>query len=347
MKNILILGNLGYIGPVLTQYLRKKYPNSRLIGFDMGLFLNNYTTRERVPESYLDAQYFGDVRNFPIELLEQTHAIVALAAISNDPMGNRFEKPTMDINCHALVQLAEKAKKAGVSAFVFASSCSVYGFAESGERDETAELNPLTAYARSKVLAEQKLEPLADRHFKVTCLRFATACGSSPRLRLDLVLNDFVASALTTGTIQILSDGKPWRPLIHVQDMSRAIDWALHRNDETSPFITVNAGSNHWNFQVFELANAVKKAIPLTSVLINKDALPDKRSYKVDFSQFAALAPDYQPIHTLDSTINGLIDSLEQIGFNDAQFRTSDLIRLHVLNRLVAQNALNEQLEYL
>src|SRR6185295_2373615 len=145
--------------------------------------------------------------------------IIHLAAISNDPMGNKFEKVTLDINHAATIALAEKAKKAGVKHFVFASSCSVYGFAEGGPRNEESPLDPLTAYARGKVQSEKDLKAMASKNFAVTCLRFATACGMSERLRLDLVLNDFVASAIATGQILILSDGTPWRPLISVDNM--------------------------------------------------------------------------------------------------------------------------------
>ena len=156
-------------------------------------------------------------------------AIVHLAGVSNDPIGNTFEDVTLAINHRATVELAGRAKAAGVGAFVFASSCSIYGQADDAPRVEESELGPLTAYARSKALAERDLAPLADDRFRVTCLRFATACGMSDRLRLDLVLNDFVASAIATGRIDIMSDGTPWRPLIHVADMARAIDWAIDR----------------------------------------------------------------------------------------------------------------------
>jgi nucleoside-diphosphate-sugar epimerase len=151
--------------------------------------------------------------------LKDIDAIVHLAAISNDPIGNKFEEVTLDINYRASVELARRAKEAGVKSFTFASSCSMYGAAEDSARTENSPLNPLTAYARSKVLTERELEPLADGGFKVTSLRFSTACGWSERLRLDLVLNDFVAGAVASKRITILSDGTPWRPLINVKDM--------------------------------------------------------------------------------------------------------------------------------
>ena len=165
-------------------------------------------------------------------------------------------------------------------------------------------VNPLTAYARSKVASEKSLAELAGPDFIVTCLRFATACGASPRLRLDLVLNDFVASAVTSGVIKILSDGTPWRPLIDVEDMARAFDWAIDRSASNGgEFLVVNAGSNVWNYQIRELAEAVANAVPGATVEINKNAAPDKRSYRVDFSLFESLAPDHQPQVTLEQAI--------------------------------------------
>jgi len=226
---ILVTGNMGYIGPGVVRQLRASHPTAFLQGFDTGYFAPCLTTSRVLPECRLDAQHFGDVREFPDELLQGVTAIVYLAAISNDPMGNAYESVTLDINYKAAIELAKKAKKAGVSSFVFASSCSVYGYAEDGARTENSPLDPLTAYARSKVFAERDLKPLASPEFRISCLRFATACGMSDRLRLDLVVNDFVASAIAAKKITILSDGTPWRPLIHVRDMARAIDWAVTR----------------------------------------------------------------------------------------------------------------------
>ena len=204
---ILITGNMGYVGPLVLRRLRESHPESTLIGYDIGYFAHCLTGPSRFPESRADVQYFGDIRQVPEKILQGVDAIVHLCAISNDPMGAIFEDITLDINYRASIDLAVKAKRAGVKAFVFASSCSVYGFAEGGPRREEDELNPLTAYAKSKVSTELDLASLASESFTVTCLRFATACGMSDRLRLDLVLNDFVAGALVSKCINILSDG--------------------------------------------------------------------------------------------------------------------------------------------
>ena len=219
---ILITGNMGYVGPILVRRLRDSYPDADLIGLDMGYFGNCLSSTGILPECRVNRQHFADVRNFPAALLSGVDAVVYLAALSNDPLGHAFEEATLDINYRSCVRAAKMAKEAGVKSFVFASSCSVYGSAEDGARTEASPVNPLTAYAKSKVWTERDLAPLADGRFKVTCLRFATACGMSDRLRLDLVLNDFVAGAVASKKISILSDGTPWRPLIHVKDMARA-----------------------------------------------------------------------------------------------------------------------------
>jgi len=344
---ILITGNMGYIGPLVARQLRISRPDATLIGFDTGYFAHCLTSPRVLPECRLDYQYFGDVRDFPDELLKGLDAVVYLAAISNDPMGNAFEAVTLDINQRAGVELARKAKAAGASSFVFASSCSVYGFAADGARNEQSSVDPLTAYARSKVGCEQGLAPLADSRFKVTCLRFATACGMSDRLRLDLVVNDFVASAVASKRITILSDGTPWRPLIHVRDMARAMDWAIGRPaGNGGNFLIVNAGSNSWNYQVKTLAETVAEVIPGIDVSINKAAQPDKRSYKVDFSLFEKLAPAHQPQYDLRATIQELKVGLEAMHFQDQDFRKSSLMRLNTLSALRKSNLLTEDLRW-
>lgn len=342
---ILIIGNMGYIGPVLAAHLRFALPGCRLAGFDAGLFAGCLMDPTYFPERILDQQIFGDVREFPARILSDFDAIVALAAVSNDPMGARFEEATAKINCDAIVEIARAARGAGVRSFVFASSCSVYGEGGGDAKTEHSDVNPLTAYARSKVDAEKRLADLADKNFLVTCLRFATACGWSPRLRLDLVLNDFVASALTNGKIQILSDGSPWRPLIHVRDMSRAIEWALCRSRTNGgDFAVLNTGSNEWNFTIRELGMAVAKELDGIEVSINPDASPDKRSYRVDFSRFAEIAPHHQPAMTPSATVKELLAGLRSCGFSDSGFRSSHLIRLNVLSRALERGDLDKNL---
>ncbi len=342
---ILVTGNMGYVGPGVVRQLRRAYPQAAIAGLDMGYFSHCLTNARQLPECSLDVQYFGDVRTPPEAALANADAVVYLAAISNDPMGQQFEQATLDVNYHAAFRLARAAKRAGARMFVLASSCSVYGFAESGARTEHSEVNPLTVYARSKVLAESALAAEADDSFRVTCLRFGTACGMSPRLRLDLVLNDFVAGAMASQRISVLSDGSPWRPLIHVRDMARAIEWAVGREAGASGnFLIVNAGSDAWNLQVKDLAETVAEVIPGVEVSINRSAQPDRRSYRVDFSLFRELAPCHQPQSDLKATIAELRDSLESMGFRDADFRNSQLIRLKVLADLRSQGRLTPDL---
>ncbi|MGP8199570.1 MAG: NAD-dependent epimerase/dehydratase family protein [Limisphaerales bacterium] len=344
---ILITGNLGYIGPNVIRQLRQSRPDAELIGYDTAFFANAVTTVDPLPERELKAQYFGDVRAIPDSVFAGVDAVIHLAAVSNDPMGKAFEDVTMQVNHLASVAVAQKAKKAGAKAFVYASSCSVYGFAEDDARTETSSLNPLTAYARSKVATENDLKSLAGKDYTVSCLRFSTACGMSPRLRLDLVLNDFVASAIALKKINILSDGTPWRPLINTKDMARAMDWAIGRDAANGgPFLIVNVGTDSWNYQVKDLALAVQRAMPGVEVSINKNAAPDKRSYRVDFSLFRKLAPQYQPIHDLAGTVQELKTGLEAIGFADANFRESRLIRLKMLNNLKTAGYIGDDLHW-
>jgi nucleoside-diphosphate-sugar epimerase len=344
---ILITGNMGYIGPCVVDHLRGIYPAAKLIGLDMGYFANCLTNEKVLPECKVDVQYFADVRKVSSNILKDVDAVIHLAAISNDPMGNKFENVTLDINYRSSINLAKMAKAAGAKTFVFASSCSMYGSAEDQPRTEISPLNPLTAYAKSKVYTEKDLKTLADNDFKVTSLRFSTACGMSQRLRLDLVLNDFVAGAVASRKITILSDGTPWRPLINTKDMARAIDWAIRRKaTDGYSFLAVNVGSDDWNFQVKDLAYAVKKVIPNVEVSINKDAEPDKRSYRVDFSLFKKLAPDHQPQFDLRATVEELRDGLQSMGFADANFRNSRFMRLKVLSHLRETGLLSEKLEW-
>ncbi|MHA7924506.1 MAG: NAD-dependent epimerase/dehydratase family protein [Marinobacter sp.] len=344
---ILIVGNLGYVGPSVVKQLRASYPSAILIGFDIGYFAHCLTNVHVLPETRLDRQIFGDIRNFPGELLQGVDAVVNLAAISNDPIGNQFENATMDINFKAAVDLAEKAKEHGVKTFVYASSCSMYGQADDSARKETDKLNPLTAYARSKVAAEDALEKLADSDFAVTCPRFATACGWSDRFRLDLVLNDFVAGALVNKHISILSDGTPWRPLISTSDMARAIEWAAGRSaSHGGSFLAVNAGSNNWNTSVLDLAEATARVIPGVEITVNKQAPPDKRSYRADFSLFEELAPYHQPLASLPDTVKTMMEALMEMGFADPDYRNSNLMRLNVINRHLLAGRLHSDLTW-
>jgi nucleoside-diphosphate-sugar epimerase len=346
-RRILVTGNMGYIGPAVVDKLRDSYPDAGLVGFDAGYFAHCLTDAVAVPERSLDCLYFGDVRRPPGGLLTGVDAVVHLAAVSNDPIGNRYEDVTLEINHRATVDLARLAKAAGARAFVFASSCSIYGFSEGGAVSEESAPNPLTPYARSKWLAERGLEEVADETFAVTSLRFGTACGMSDRLRLDVVLNDFVAAAVTSGEISILSDGTPWRPLIHVRDMARAIEWAVERGAQSGgAFLALNVGSDGWNYRIRDLAEEVAGVIPGVRVSIDPAGGPDLRSYRVDFGLFESLAPDHQPQVDLRAAVEDLRDGLASMGFEDANFRSSRFVRLHVLSELRERGLVTEELEW-
>ena len=344
----LITGNLGYVGPVVSEYLKKKYPERKIIGYDLGLFANQTKGINYNPDLFLDQQYFADVRNFDENILKNVDHVIHLAAISNDPIGNKFEKITNEINFEASIDILKKSIKMKVKTFTFASSCSVYGHGSSLPRTEIDEVKPLTAYAKSKINFEETSKDIDLEKTTLTSLRFATACGFSPRVRLDLVLNDFVASALKKKKIEILSDGSPYRPLIHVKDMARSIDWSSSRqnlNNDQNLFI--NVGSDQWNYQIKDLAEKTSEIISGCSLLINKNASPDKRSYKVDFSKFNRLAPEHRCNISLDDAIDDLIIGLKNCYDLPESFRDTNYMRLNCLNNLISEGIVDENLKFI
>ncbi|MWJ29421.1 NAD-dependent epimerase/dehydratase family protein [Halomonas sp. ZH2S] len=343
---ILIVGNMGYVGSVVVRELAVQHPSAILHGYDNAYFAHCLTGTELLPERYLDQQFLGDIRDISADFFEGYTAVIQLAAISNDPMGDRFAAVTAAVNQQATVDMAQAAAQAGVESFVFASSCSIYGVALGAPRCEADPVAPVTAYACSKIAAEEALAGI-EGDMVITSLRFATACGMSERLRLDLVLNDFVACALSQQHITVLSDGSPWRPLIDVSDMARAIDWAVQRKPENGGrILNINTGSDERNHQVRDLATAVAQAIPGTTLSINTQAPADSRSYQVDFSLFAKLAPGHQPQMTLLHSIMGVVNGLKSMKFSDAQFRTSRYMRLHALQAHINEGRLSENLSW-
>jgi nucleoside-diphosphate-sugar epimerase len=339
---VLIVGHRGYVGPVLGAHLAAVRPGWRLAGLDSNWFAGAESAA--FPAGVFAAERVADVRDLGPADLAGMDAVVQLAAVSNDPIGREFEAATQAVNTEAALAVARAAKAAGVGRFVFASSCSMYGAGGEGLRKETDPLNPLTAYARSKVATEAGLRGLAGPGFRVTSLRFATACGASPMLRLDLVLNDFVATALRTGRIEVLSDGTPWRPLIHVRDMARAVEWALAREGED--LVEVNVGSAAWTWQIGALAEEVAAVMGGVAVSINRNAAPDGRSYRVDFARFAALAPDHQPREDFAAAVRELAADIGRIDFAGAEVRGSRFIRLNMLRAHVAAGRLDGALRW-
>ena len=342
---VLVVGNMGYVGSVLVPYLRNNYPKSYIAGLDIGYFsekiLPNYH-----PESRLDSQIIMDIRDLKKSNIKGYDVIINLAAVSNDPMGEEFEGATREINFLAGVRLARLAKEVGVKKFIFASSCSVYGQGDGKPKTELDEVNPITEYAKSKINSEEELAKIASTNFKIKCLRFSTACGFSPRLRLDIVLNDFVASSIVNKHIKILSDGNPWRPIIHVEDMARAIHWSIEDSNEEA-FQILNVGSINANFQVKELAEAVKKVNPKIKISINKKASPDKRTYKVDFSAYNNFAQKYKPIFSLEDSVKDLVRNIEHLSLNGDDIKSSKFVRLKSLKESIKNNLIDSNLKSL
>lgn len=327
---------MGYVGSRLVEYLSSKYNNYNLFGLDTGFFSNCLTGVNNIPEIYLKNQYFTDLRNFKsIKLNEKIDAVIHLAAISNDPIGNFNKDITNDINLIASKKLIKKfIKYNNIKKIIFASSCSIYGNTGSLSKDENSKLDPLTPYAKSKVEFERYLLSIKNNKIKTTSLRFATACGISPRLRLDLVLNDFVASAYFKNKIDILSDGEAYRPLIDTLDMCRALDWALHRRNKQN-HIAINVGSKNNNFKIKDLAVLVAKKFRKCKINILGKSNPDKRSYIVNFNLYSKLAPEYRPIIKIDKSISDLILLMKKIESSDLNYRNNEILRLNKLKMLI------------
>lgn len=287
---ILVTGHKGYIGTILVPMLLRE--GHEVVGFDSDLY-----SRCSFTDGMAEVQeILKDVRDADPADLAGFDAVMHLAGLSNDPLGDLNPALTYEINHRASVRLAELAKKAGVKRFIFSSSCSNYGAAGDDLIDESGAFNPVTPYGESKVAVERDLSKLADERFSPILLRNATAYGVSPRLRFDLVLNNLVAWAYTTGKVFLKSDGSPWRPIVHIEDISRAFIAVLHAPIELVHNEAFNVGRSDQNFRIRELAEIVMQTVPGCQVTFADQAGPDKRNYRVDCSKIQRTIPDFKPV---------------------------------------------------
>jgi nucleoside-diphosphate-sugar epimerase len=313
-----------------------------VVGFDSDLYRRCTFAGEiaDIPE------IIKDIRDVQLADVKGFDAVMHLAGLSNDPLGDLNPNLTYEINHKASVRLARLAREAGVSRFIFSSSCSNYGAAGNDMLTETSAFNPVTPYGSSKVMVEQDVSKLADTSFSPTFLRNATAYGVSPRLRFDLVLNNLVAWAFTTKLVYLKSDGSPWRPVVHIEDISRAFVAVLHAPVEAVHNEAFNIGRNTENYRIREIADVVAETVPDCKIEYAKDAGPDKRNYRVDCSKAARVLPEFKPQWDIRKGAQELYQAYLKIGLTLEEFEGSKFSRIAHIRELIGSGTLDNNLRW-
>jgi nucleoside-diphosphate-sugar epimerase len=338
----MVTGDQGYIGAVLVPMLMDK--GYEVIGYDAGFFTENLL--QPVEENYQKIK--KDIRDIEKKDLNGVDVIIHLAGLSNDPLGAFLPKLTEDINYTATMRLAELAKESGVSRFVYASSQSMYGISDTSDEldEDDSDKNPITAYAIAKWNAEQKLHAMSTDEFVVTSFRPSTVFGASPRLRCDIVFNNLVACAYTTGRIEIMSDGTPWRPIVHIRDVCSAFIAGVEAPAALVSGRAFNVGVPNGNFTVRDIAEAAQRAVPGCELIFTGEHA-DSRTYKVSFSRILnELKEYYKPEWDLDMGGKELIEFFDEVDFNENQFRGRDTIRIEQLKHQVNNNIVGSDFRY-
>ncbi|MDJ0755844.1 MAG: SDR family oxidoreductase [Ardenticatenaceae bacterium] len=338
---VLVTGHNGYVGTVMIPLLVKA--GHDVVGYDTNLYQGSTFGAEKITSI---PSVNKDIRDISRQDLEGFEAVIHLAGLSNDPLGDLNPALTDEINFRASVRLAKLAKEAGITRFIFSSSCSNYGAGVNDWLDEQSGFNPVTPYGHSKVNVEKEVSQMADDDFSPTFLRSGTAYGVSPRLRFDLVLNNLTAWAFCTGRVFLKSDGTPWRPIVHIEDMSRAFLAALEAPRETVHNEAFNVGRSSENYQIRQLAEIVAAAVPGSRVEYAEGAGPDKRNYRVNCDKIVNTLPNYQPTWTAAKGARELYEAYKDVGLKPDEFEGPRYRRIHHIKMLLSKSRLDQNLRW-